>query len=131
MFTVDQIKVAHAKVKSGADFPAYIQELIALGVRRYESFVSDGHIIYEGENNFKTQADAKYPSMLVAEVCNTPQFRKGLKEHQEGKTNYLTFCEISARLGVEKWNVDLMKMTCIYYDKSGNEILTETIGKVR
>lgn len=28
MFTLDQIKAAHNKVKSGADFPAYIQDLI-------------------------------------------------------------------------------------------------------
>ena len=27
MFTLDQIKEAHAKVKSGADFPGYVQEL--------------------------------------------------------------------------------------------------------
>ncbi len=27
MFTVEQIKTAHSKVKSGADFPAYIQDI--------------------------------------------------------------------------------------------------------
>ena len=32
MFTVEQIKAAHSKVKSGADFPAYIQEIKALGL---------------------------------------------------------------------------------------------------
>jgi uncharacterized protein YbcV (DUF1398 family) len=29
--------------------------------------------------------------------------------------------------GVEKWFVGLDKMTCIYYDKIGNEILVEQI----
>ena len=28
MFTVEQINKAHEKVKSGADFPKYIQEII-------------------------------------------------------------------------------------------------------
>ena len=32
MFTIEQIKNAHAKVKSGADFPTYVQNLIKLGV---------------------------------------------------------------------------------------------------
>lgn len=32
MFTVEQIKTAHSKVKSGADFPAYIQDIKKLGV---------------------------------------------------------------------------------------------------
>jgi hypothetical protein len=33
MFTLEQIKSAHDKVQSGEDFPIYIQELIALGVK--------------------------------------------------------------------------------------------------
>jgi hypothetical protein len=33
MFTIAQIKKAHSKVKSGEDFPVYIQDLIALGVQ--------------------------------------------------------------------------------------------------
>jgi hypothetical protein len=32
MFAVEQIKTAHSKVKSGADFPAYIQDIKKLGV---------------------------------------------------------------------------------------------------
>ena len=40
MFTVEQIKVAHSKVKSGADFPAYIQDIKKLGVTFYETFVT-------------------------------------------------------------------------------------------
>ncbi len=43
MFTVEQIKTAHSKVKSGADFPAYIQDINKLGVASYETFVTDGH----------------------------------------------------------------------------------------
>lgn len=35
MFTLDQIREAHVKVKSGADFPHYIQDLIVLGVQKY------------------------------------------------------------------------------------------------
>lgn len=34
-FTVAQLKTAHGKVKSGADFPSYIQEIKALGVTHY------------------------------------------------------------------------------------------------
>jgi hypothetical protein len=34
MFTHDQIKVTHSKVKSGADFPNYIQELTPLARSR-------------------------------------------------------------------------------------------------
>lgn len=32
MFTAEQLKAAHSQVKSGADFPAYIQDIRKLGV---------------------------------------------------------------------------------------------------
>ena len=41
MFTLEQIKSAHSKVKSGADFPNYVQDIIKLGVIFYETHVSD------------------------------------------------------------------------------------------
>ena len=43
MFTQEQISSSHSKVKSGAGFPAYINELKQLGVTHYETFVADGH----------------------------------------------------------------------------------------
>ena len=46
MFTLQQIQDTHAKVKSGADFPQYIQDLKDLWVRSYTIFVSDGHAEY-------------------------------------------------------------------------------------
>lgn len=35
MFTAADVIGAHSKVKSGADFPKYIQEIKALGVKNY------------------------------------------------------------------------------------------------
>ena len=36
-FTIGQIKQAHQKMKSGADFPNYIQALKNLGIARFET----------------------------------------------------------------------------------------------
>ena len=63
MFTLDQIKTAHSKVKSGADYPNYVQDLIKLGVTGYDTYVSDGHAVYREENNYVIQSDSKYPVM--------------------------------------------------------------------
>lgn len=127
MFTVEQIKIAHSKVKSGADFPAYIQDLKKLGITCYETFVSDGHTDYYGENDYKTTSPAKYEPLTIDETVNAEQFKKELKEHQQGKTDYPTFIKMCARFGIEKWVVCMDKMTCTYYDKAGNEILVEEI----
>lgn len=131
MFTIDQIKEAHSKVKSGADFPNYIQELIKLGVEKYESFVLDGHALFFGKNNFKIQSDPKYPALKIAEQSNKEQFQSDLKAHQQGKTNYPTFCGDCSKSGIEKWIVDLQNMTCTYYDKSGQSMLMENIPTAR
>lgn len=127
MFTVEQIKTAHSKVKSGADFPAYIKELKELGVIFYEAFVSDGHTDFFGISDFKTSSTAKYDSLQIAETSKPEQFKSDLVAHQQGRTDYLTFCNDCAKSGIEKWAVSMSKMTCTYFDKTGNEILLEKV----
>lgn len=127
MFTIEQIKAAHAKVKSGADFPNYIKDIKHLGVRAYTAYVSDGHTVYLGTEAYSASSPAKYDELTISEQANVPQFSAGLREHQQGKTNYMTFCETCAACGVEKWVVNIDDMTCSYYDKAGNKLLVEMI----
>ncbi|HEY4206109.1 MAG TPA: DUF1398 family protein [Puia sp.] len=127
MFTIEQIKAAHSKVKSGADFPQYIRDIMQLGVTSYETYVIDGHSVYLGEEGYQVASDAKYPALAVANASNREEFQQGLKEHQQGKTDFLGFCGMAADQGVEKWVVDIEKMTCTYFDKRDNEMLEEQI----
>ena len=130
MFTIDQIKAAHAKVKSGADFPAYIQEMKSLGITSYEHFVTDGHINYYGNDDFKIAAAAKWPAMNVAETGWPEKLKQALSVHQQGQTDYPTFCKQAAEAGVEKWIVSITGMACTYYDMANNEMLVEAIPSV-
>jgi uncharacterized protein YbcV (DUF1398 family) len=127
MFTVEQIKAAHIKVKSGADFPAYIQEIKALGVTHYEAYVTDGHIDYHGPNHYTANVPAKYEPLIIATAPSIDEFKAELKAHQQGKTDFLTFIKMCAKFGVEKWMICMEEMTCTYYDKSDKEILVEEI----
>jgi uncharacterized protein YbcV (DUF1398 family) len=127
MFTLVQIQTAHSKVKSGADFPAYIREIRQLGVISYETFVADGHVDYLGESNFRVSSQPKYEKLEISAEANINEFIKNLKEHQQGKTDYATFCEACAKIGIEKWAVSIENMTCIYYDAAGKEVLRENI----
>jgi uncharacterized protein YbcV (DUF1398 family) len=127
MFTLDQIKAVHSKVKSGADFPNYIQDLIRLGVSSYETFVQDGRTVFQGKENHQITSPAKYDALSVADKSNGEKFIAELKLHQKGGSDYPTFCKQSAENGIEKWAVDTNKMTCTYHDKAGNTILTEII----
>lgn len=127
MFTIEDIKIAHSKVKSGADFPGYIKDIKALGVMLYETYVMDGHTDYYGVDNYKTATTAKYEVLTIADEANAAQFTAYLKAHQQGKTDYSTFCNDCAKSGIEKWVVDVARMTCTYYDTAGNEMLAEAI----
>ena len=130
MFTINQIKEAHAKVKSGADFPKYIQELKALGLLSYDHYVSDGHTLYRGTDGFSIAADAKYPAMEVADTASVERLQHALLIHQQGQTDYPVFCKQAVEAGVEKWTVDTIAMCCTYFDKAGNAVVVEEIPVV-
>lgn len=127
MFTIEQIHAAHAKVKTGADFPRYIQELKELGLKNYTNYVADGHTDYQGANGYNLAGSAKYPEQVVKAQSSPEALKRAIKEHQEGKTDYLTVCRQAAEAGVEKWIVDLVSMTCTYYDIGGNTLMAEAI----
>lgn len=126
-FTIDEIKAEHQKVKSGADFPKYIQEIKNLGVSHYKALVADGNTKYfDAENNY-AETGRKYDDLTVSENLNVDQFKTRLKLHQQGGTDYMTFCKDCAENGVEGWKMDLNEMTCTYFDKNENDILVEKV----
>lgn len=127
MFTIAQIKEAHSKVKSGVDFPQYIQDIIQLGVQGYDTFVNDGHVEYFGEDNFRATATETYDSISIAPSANKERFIEFLVMHQDGQTDYLTFCKHAGQCGIAKWSVNIIEMVCTYYDSAENPILIEKI----
>jgi uncharacterized protein YbcV (DUF1398 family) len=126
-FTTEQLKAAHSKVKSGADFPSYIKEIKALGVTHYETYVNDGHIDYHGVSNYTAKVPAKYKMLTVADHANIEKFKTELLAHQQGATDFLTFIRMCAETGIEKWEICMGKMTCTYFDTAGNAIWVEQI----
>lgn len=126
-FTIDEIKSEHQKVKSGADFPNYIQQIKKLGVSHYTTFVADGNTKYFDVENKFAETGKKYDVLEIAENANLENFKIRLKLHQQGGTDYPTFCKDCAKTGIEGWKMDLNKMTCTYFDKNQNDILEEIV----
>jgi uncharacterized protein YbcV (DUF1398 family) len=127
MFTIQQMKTAHAKVKNGADFPAYIQEIKQLGLTRYEYFVENGKTAYYGVDGFQVSGEAIYSEITISSNPSPAALLQIIAEHQQGKTNFLTFCAQVANAGVKKWVVDTQAMLCSYYDITGNSMVAEPI----
>jgi len=129
-FTIEEIKAEHRKVKSGADFPTYIQAIKNRGVSHYIVYVSDGNTEYFDQENQSDTTGNKYDVLTISENVNLENFKSRLKLHQQGGTDYLTFCKDCAENGVEGWKMDLNTMTCTYFDKVENNILVEQIPAV-
>ncbi|WP_421812161.1 DUF1398 domain-containing protein [Flagellimonas sp.] len=127
MFTIEEIELAHSKIKSGAEFPKYIQDIKEIGVTSFETWVTDSHTRYFGKNEFQTKSKPKYEVLSIANESDKNKFSQYLKIHQKGETDYFTFCTHCAETGIEKWIVNLDKMTCTYFDKAENEILVEIV----
>jgi len=130
MFTLQQIQQAHDKVKSGTDFPKYIQEIKTIGVLGFETWVVDSHTNYFGENEFQIQSQPMYEQLTITDSSDKDKFQHYLKIHQKGETDYFTFCQHCAETGIEKLIVDLEKMTCSYFDIIGNQILVEVVPSI-
>ena len=126
MFTLEQIAQAHSRVKSGADFPRYVQDLIALGVQRYTTWLTDGHTDYKGQGQ-QLSTTPKYAMQAIAGVSDHAKFHERLKLHQQGGTDYPTFCADARAAGVQRWVVDTQAMTCTYYSAAGEVVLVEGI----
>lgn len=127
MFTIEQIDEAHKKVKSGADFPKYIQDLKNLWVTAYKVYVIDNHKDYYWKDDFKVISKWKYENLKIAKKYDKETFENALIEHQKWKTNYMQFCQMCAETWIESWFVCLESMNCTYYDINGNEVLVEEI----
>lgn len=127
MFTLESIEKAHSKVKSGADFPLYVQELISIGVLSYLYEVSDGKTIYKSRDGHTLSRAEKYGAMSINQNVDKEQFVNDLRSHQNGQTDFLTFCNDCAKSGIYAWKLDFANMTCTYLTIANEIVLIENI----
>lgn len=127
LFTIDQIHEAFKKVKRGSDFPKFVQDLKAIGVTHYDNYVADGRTVYFGTNNFSIHGEPKYAAISINENSSADKLKHSISIHQQGLTDYPTFCNQAAEAGVEKWTTHIIEMTVTYLNKQGNKLIVEPI----
>ncbi len=128
MFSIEEIKAAESKIKTGADFPQFIKEIKALGVVRNDVYVANGLSVYFNSDDYSVQASPdEYPELVINSESSAEKLEHALKIHQRGETDYFTFCKQAADAGVEKWLIDLNSMTCSYLDTKQTELVKEEI----
>jgi uncharacterized protein YbcV (DUF1398 family) len=129
-FSIEEIRAARERVRSGVDFPTLVRDLIALGVEKYDTYVGDGHSEYFGQHGHEVVAEATRLPIEISDVRDDMRFQAHLNLHRQGDTDYSAFCRDAASDGVHKWTVNMRTLTCSYYDSTGKEMLVEQITVV-
>ncbi len=109
-------------------FPAYVRALSAIGVERYDSYISDGHSEYFAEDGQSVVSAAAHEVLPISDASDREKVVEHLGLHELGKTTYLEMSKGLANSGVEKWTVDTSAMTLTYVDKQGRALVTEAIS---
>ncbi len=130
MFTREQIETAHNKVKSGADFPIYVDEIKDMGVKSHEVVLFDGTWIFRGADGQVLQFKSGMENVHISVQSSPEKFKQILSMHQKGETDYATFCNQAGETGVERWISDFEKMTVTYLGSDGAVIDVEPIPRV-
>lgn len=127
MFTLESIATAHEQVLTGVDFPMYIQALALLGVKKFTTYVVDGHTIYCGIDH-QLESNALHTKKTIASYVDVDTFKRELTSHQLGNTDYSTFVQMCADTGIAYWIMDIDKSQCTYFALSGEDVYVEKIG---
>ena len=127
MFTLQEIKDAHSKVKSGADFPKYVQKKKKMEMSHYDFFVADGHAKYVHNNGEFIESPAIYEAKNISSTSDATLLKHIIKIHQNGETDFMTFCQQSADVGVVLWRTDVTNMKVIYLNDKNEEMVVEVV----
>jgi uncharacterized protein YbcV (DUF1398 family) len=127
VFTIEQIEEIHGRLGNAETLSDYVRSLAALGVARYDSFISDGHSEYMGHDTHRVISHAVHDELTVAESSDSDAFLDHLRRHEQGETSYLEMSRGLADSGIEGWTVDTQAMTMTFYDRSGEVLLVEQI----
>jgi uncharacterized protein YbcV (DUF1398 family) len=127
VFTIEQINEIHERLGKQTTLPKYLLALNAIGIDKYNSFVTDGHSEYFGKDDYKVISQAAHKKINICNESDKQAFLDHLRLHEHGKTSYIEMSQGLADSGIERWVFDTNNMTLIYYDVEGLEMLVEKI----
>ncbi len=123
-----EIDDLHARLGHAESLADYLRSLAALGVVRFDSFVTDGHSTFFGSDGQSVVSPAHHQVLAVADVSDRDSFLEHLRRHSDGETSYVEMSQGLAESGVEKWVADTTGLTMTYLDAAGVALLVEHVA---
>ncbi|MFG1813468.1 DUF1398 domain-containing protein [Kribbella sp. NPDC049174] len=128
MFTLEQVDEIHDRLGSASTLAAYLEALRGIGVTTSDSYLTDGHTTYYGDDGHQLSTAAAHEVFPIAATSDTTALTEALRLHEEQVTSYVEMSRALAAAGVEKWTFDTHALTITYYDRAGTALLSEQIS---
>jgi uncharacterized protein YbcV (DUF1398 family) len=123
VFTMAQIDELHARLGRADSLADYLRGLAAIGVVRFDSYVTDGHSEFFSADGRRVVSPAHHDVLPVAAVSDRRAFLEHLRRHSDGETTYVEMSKGLAEAGVERWVADTTAHTMTYRDRAGVVLL--------
>ncbi|HCZ0155256.1 TPA: DUF1398 family protein [Staphylococcus aureus] len=125
-FKLSAIQQAHQQF-TGVDFPKLFKAFKDMGMTYNIVNIQDGTATYVHQSEDDIVTSSVKSNHLVAPSSNQSIVQDVLTRHQQGQTDFETFCDEMAQAGIYKWHIDIQAGTCTYIDLQEQAIISELI----
>ncbi|HCY1491980.1 TPA: DUF1398 family protein [Staphylococcus aureus] len=125
-FKLSAIQQAHQQF-TGVDFPKLFKAFKDMGMTYNIVNIQDGTATYVHQSEDDIVTSSVKSNHPVAPSLNQSIVQDVLTRHQQGQTDFETFCDEMAQAGIYKWHIDIQAGTCTYIDLQEQAIISELI----
>ncbi|HCY9966848.1 TPA: DUF1398 family protein [Staphylococcus aureus] len=125
-FKLSAIQQAHQQF-TGVDFPKLFKAFKDMGMTYNIVNIQDGTATYVHQSEDDIVTSSVKSNHHVAPSSNQSIVQDVLTRHQQGQTDFETFCDEMAQAGIYKWHIDIQAGTCTYIDLQEQAIISELI----
>ncbi|HEA6672345.1 TPA: DUF1398 family protein [Staphylococcus aureus] len=125
-FKLSAIQQAHQQF-TGVDFPKLFKAFKDMGMTYNIVNIQDDTATYVHQSEDDIVTSSVKSNHPVAPSSNQSIVQDVLTRHQQGQTDFETFCDEMAQAGIYKWHIDIQAGTCTYIDLQEQAIISELI----
>lgn len=125
-FKLSAIQQAHQQF-TGVDFPKLFKAFKDMGMTYNIVNIQDGTATYVHQSEDDIVTSSVKSNHPVAPSSNQSIVQDVLTRHQQGQTDFETFCDEMVQAGIYKWHIDIQAGTCTYIDLQEQAIISELI----
>ncbi len=119
-------EINQIKTDTQGNFIKLVNAYIEYGIVKFQTCASTAKTMYFDSQGNNVYDEQDFFNFTIG-ILDADKFKADLLDHQQGKTDFKAWLELTANSGIAYWIVDLKAGTCIYYDLKDNPVHTELI----